>query len=238
MPSLEKDAFVPEDLPSATGVVADLLSARFSCRGYQPRAVPRETIEVMLRVAQLSASWCNAQPWNVIITEGERTQRFAEALYAHAVATPSSPDFAFPRQYAGPYAERRRETAFRLYDAVGVTRGDRVASSRQTAENFRLFGAPHVAIIHTEADLGIYGAVDCGGYAANLMLAAQSLGVACIAQAALAMHPDFIRDHFGLPPTRRVVMGISFGFADLAHPANGFRTPRADLADVVQFLDR
>jgi hypothetical protein len=28
-------------------------------------------------------------------------------------------------------------------------------------------------------------------------------------------------------------MGISFGYPDAVHPANGFRTRRADLADVV-----
>jgi len=40
--------------------------------------------------------------------------------------------------------------------------GDREASKRQTLENFRMFGAPHVAIITTERKLGTYGVLDCG----------------------------------------------------------------------------
>jgi proline dehydrogenase len=40
-----------------------------------------------------------------------------------------------------------------------VVRGDREASGRQARENFRLFGAPHVAIVTTDAALGTYGAV-------------------------------------------------------------------------------
>jgi len=102
-------------------------------------------------------------------------------------------------------------------------------------ENFRLFGAPHVMIITSDEDLGVYGAIDCGAYVANVMLAAQSLGIATIAQAALAGVSDFIRVHFDIPPERKIVCGISFGYADPDHPANSFRTTRAALDQVVTF---
>ena len=105
-------------------------------------------------------------------------------------------------------------------------------------ENFRLFGAPHVAILTTDRSLGVYGAVDCGLYLATLMLAAQALGVGCIAQGALAFYPAFIRSHFGLPDDRRVVCAVSFGFADATHPVNSFRTSRAPLEDVMTWVER
>ena len=88
-------------------------------------------------------------------------------------------------EQGGAYQQRRRECGFGLYDAVGIAHGDRAASARQAMENFRLFGAPHVAIVTSEKALGVYGAVDCGAYVNNFMLAARSLGVASIAQAAL-----------------------------------------------------
>ena len=47
--------------------------------------------------------------------------------------------------------------------------------------------------------------------------------------------PQRVRDFFGLSAERWVVCGISFGFADAAHPANGFRTTRAD--DAVSWVD-
>jgi len=34
-----------------------------------------------------------------------------------------------------------------------------------------------------------------------------------------------------------VVCGLAFGFEDATHPANGFRTSRAPLTDVVQWVD-
>jgi len=161
----------------------DLLDGRYSCRGFLPDPVPRPTIEDILRISQRTPSWCNTQPWQVSITSGEATERFREAMLAASDRKPS-PDFAWPA-YQGVYLERRRECGFALYESVGVVRGDRVASARQALDNFRLFGAPHVAIITTDASLGVYGAIDCGGWVGNFMLAARSLGVATIAQAAL-----------------------------------------------------
>jgi hypothetical protein len=71
---------------------------------------------------------------------------------------------AFPREYRGAYLERRRACGFRLYEAVGVARGDREAYAKQGFENYRLFGAAHVAIVTSDEALGTYGAVDCGAY--------------------------------------------------------------------------
>lgn len=215
-----------------------LLMARHSCRGFRLDPVPRESIRCISALAQHTASWCNAQPWQVTITSGAATERFRQAMVEAAAAQrPATPDFDWPREYFEVYGERRRECGFTLYESVGVARGDRVGSARQTLENFRLFGAPHVAIVTTDEALGVYGAVDCGAYVSNFMIAAQSLGVATVAQAALASWPDLVRETLDLPARRRIVCGISFGYEDVAHPANGFRTRRAALEEVVQWRD-
>jgi nitroreductase len=216
---------------------SELLARRYSCRAFLPASVPRGTIERMLELAQRTASWCNAQPWKVIVTSGAATGRFRDAILRHARQAEPKPDFAWPREYRGEYLARRRECGFQLYEAVGVRRGDREAGERQRLENFRLFGAPHCAIVTTDEALGVYGAIDCGAWAGNFMLAARSLGVASIAQAALGAYPDFVRAHFGLGADRLVVCGVSFGFEDGAHAANGFRTRRAALEESVTWME-
>lgn len=214
-----------------------LFAARFSCRGFQPAPVPEETIARILATAQRAASWCNCQPWQVIVTSGEGTERFRNVLIeAASERRPNSADFAFPAEYRGVYDQRRKESGFQLYNALGITRGDKAAYGRQMLENYRFFGAPHVAVITTDEALGLYGAIDCGGYVGAFLLACQALGVSAIAQAALAVQSAAIKAHFDLPPDRKVVCGISFGFADSSHPANGFRTSRASLQDAVRFV--
>jgi nitroreductase len=219
-------------------VFEGLLAERYSCRAFLPRPVERATIERILELAQRTPSWCNAQPWRAHITCGAATERFRDTLYAYAAGHKAEPDYPFPREYRGVYLERRRECGFQLYESVGIARGDREASARQTMENYRLFGAPHAMIVTTDEALGIYGVLDCGAWVNNFMLAARSLDVACIAQAALATHPNFMRKFFDIGEDRRIVCGMSFGYADDTHPANRFRTRRANTSEVVTWIEK
>lgn len=226
--------------PADAQALARLLHRRHSCRAYRPEPVERAVIERVLAQAQRTASWCNAQPWQIELLNGDAARRFADALLAHVTSPAGAAeqlDFAGPSAYTGVYQSRRRTCGFGLYESVGIARGDRAGAQRQALENFRLFGAPHVALVTTPAELGAYGAIDCGAWAANFMLAATAEGLGCIAQAALAAHPDFVRAHLGLSADRRIVLGISFGHADTEHPANRFRTERADWRDAVHWRD-
>jgi hypothetical protein len=143
---------------SAIGALEALMRSRHSCRAFRSEAVEEAVIGRILAIAQLTPSWCNAQPWKVIVTHGAATEAFREGLVAHVRAHRPQPDIAFPGEYNGAYRDRRRVCGLQLYDAVGVARGDRDASGRQAAENFQLFGAPHVAIITTEAALASHAA--------------------------------------------------------------------------------
>ncbi|WP_433725446.1 nitroreductase [Nocardia sp. CA-129566] len=209
-----------------------ILDDRWTCRQFTTDQIPRDTIEAMLRLAQRTPSWCNTQPWQVVVTEGAGTDRFRAELLEHIATATPEPDFAFPAQYTGVYRDRRRECGLRLYDSVGIVKGDHAGTMRQARRNFELFDAPHVAIITTEADLGVYGAVDCGLYIGTFLLAAQSLGLGAAPQAALASYSPFLRTYFDLPQHRRVVAAISFGYPNPNHPVNAFRTSREDLDQV------
>lgn len=225
-------------LADRTGVLEELLRERYSCRAFLPDRVPRPIIECVLAAAQRTASWCNSQPWQLAIASGEAKERFRKAIYTEASSgAPEQGDFPFPREYLGVYLERRRESGFQLYNTLGIARGDRAAYAKQALENYNFFGAPHVAIVHTDEALGVYGAIDCGAYVGNFLLAAQALGLGTIPQAALARHSGLIRRHFRLGDDRRVVCGISFGFADRDHRINSYRTSRAGVADTATFVD-
>ena len=215
-----------------------LVRTRFSARMFKRDAVPDETIARILELSQHTPSWCNTQPWHLMITRGQGTQRFREAMLAHARSgAKPQPDFAFPAAYEGDYRERRKICGVQLYQALGIERDDRGRAAQQALENFNLFGAPHTAIVTTEEALGVYGLLDCGLYVQTFMLTARNFGVDSIAQAALASYPDRVRAHFGLPPHRKVVCGISFGYADAEHPIHAYRTERASVADAVTFVD-
>ena len=68
------------------GVLEELLNERYSVRAFLPQEVPRETIAHVLTVAQRTASWCNSQPWQVLIASGEAKERFRKTIYAEAAS--------------------------------------------------------------------------------------------------------------------------------------------------------
>lgn len=224
---------------ASADVLESLLRERWSCRAYRDEQVPQDTIERMLEIAQRSASWCNTQPWKLIVTRGEATDRFREALLAAADANPGAHDTDFPPPtgFTGVYRDRRRESGWQLYDAVGIAKGDREASAAQARENFRFFGAPHTAVLTTDAELGVYGAVDTGLYIGSLLLAAQALGLGAVPQAAIAFYAPAVREHFSIPDDRKILAGVSFGFADEDAAVNGYRTSRAPLSEVVEWAE-
>jgi nitroreductase len=215
-----------------------IVNSRYSARMFRPEPVPDDAVQRILTLAQRTPSWCNSQPWQVVITRGRGTERLRAALYGNARAgIPPEPDFAFPAAYLGVYRERRKVCGIQLYQSLGLGRDDKAAAAEQSLENFRLFGAPHVAIVTTADALGAYGMLDCGLYVQTFMLAARSLGVDCIAQAALASYPRLLRELLGLADDRKVVCGVSFGYADASHPIHSYRTERAALSEVVRFVD-
>ncbi|OUC77686.1 nitroreductase [Gordonia lacunae] len=224
----------PESLPHRT--LRELVESRWSCREFLPREVPPAEIERVLDVARLTPSWCNTQPWHVDVVSGGATEGLRDALRAAIADGPAqNPDIEFPAAYEGVYQERRRESGLQLYASLGIEKSDRAGSARQMLRNFDFFGAPHVAIVTTEAALGPYGAVDCGLFVGNFILAAHELGIATVPQAALATQSPVIREYLGLKPERQVVVGISFGYPDGDAPVNAYRTSRQSIAEVATF---
>ena len=61
-----------------------LMEGRYSCRAFRPDPVPRVVIERIVDAARKTPSWCNAQPWQVVITSGEETDALRTALREEA----------------------------------------------------------------------------------------------------------------------------------------------------------
>lgn len=223
--------------PERLAWLHDLMSTRHSCRAFRPEPLPRDLIESMLVTAQRAASWSNTQPWWLHVVSGAPLEALRRDCWEQAGidATPR-PEIEWPHHHSGKHQERRRECGWGLYAAVGVQKGDRAASARQARENFRFFGAPHVALVTCEKSLGPSGIMDCGSWVYAFLLAAEAAGVAAIAQAALAGQPAIWRKHLDIPADRMILCGVSFGHEDRAHPANAFRTTRAPVAEVVDWV--
>ncbi|MGO4317897.1 nitroreductase [Agrobacterium sp. MCAB5] len=215
-----------------------LAKARYSCRAFTSTPVPSRDIHKILEVARTAPSDCNTQPTKVFVVSGEPLDLLRAEMYRSALdGADRKSDVPPIGVYTGIFQERRRECGWALYNAVGVQKGDRVASAKQALENFRFFGAPHLAIITVHKDLAERGLFDAGIYLGHFLLAAQAVGVSAVPQGAIAHYAQIIRKHAAIENDFRIVCGVSFGYEVKDHAANSFRTTRAELSDSVIFVE-
>lgn len=211
-----------------------LLERRHSCRAFDGRPVSRETIAAITALAGRTVSWCNSQPWHLVVGDVAATERLRCALMLDAAAEAGSREIAPEPSYQGVSLERRRRSGYALYASLGIAKGDRDAADRQRARNFALFDAPNVAVLTCDRALGPYGLIDCGGFLSVFLLAAESLGIAAIALASIAGYPRTIRRVFAIGEERVVVCGIALGHP-AGDPVNRFRTERAGVDEILDW---
>ncbi len=219
-----------------TMTIDEAIRRRRSVRGYRPDEVPEETMREVFELAQAAPSNCNIQPWICHVLSGEPLKTLGEKMVAASKSgILPDPDFTADRKFTGVYRNRQVDAAVQLYGAMGIERHDRPGRDWAYRRNLEFFGAPHAVMIFMNGEFEEREAVDIGFYAQTLLLAMTSRGIATCAQGALSLYPTMIREYLDLPPSNRLIFGISFGYEDESVAANKARVGRADLGDSVIF---
>lgn len=216
--------------------VHEALRSRRSVRAFRPDPIAPEVLRRIFEAAQRAPSWCNTQPWRVVVTSPPTTDRLRAALLAAATSTPPSPEVPFPAEYPEPYGRHRKECGAALYRAMGVARDDLEGRRQAWLRNYACFDAPHAAIVSMDRRFGAYMAVDVGCWLQSLLLAATEQDVATCPQASLAAYPTAIRSVLPVPESEQILFGLSIGYEDASAPANAGRTTRAPIEENVRFV--
>ncbi|MBK9072154.1 MAG: nitroreductase [Myxococcales bacterium] len=223
------------DEPAVEAMRKHLLQ-RKSVRGYRPEPLTQAQLTEWFELAQRAASWCNIQPWRVVVTMPPLTQIVADEIVSCAKAGLPNTDVSFPLVYPEPYATHRRQCGGALYGAMGVARDDKEGRLRAWMRNYEIFGAPHVAIVSVDKRLGAYANLDIGIWLGMLMMSASALGIDMCAMAVLAHYPQALRKHLPISPDEAIIFGIAIGYEDTDVAANACRTTRSPVSDNVQFV--
>ncbi|MFT7405322.1 nitroreductase [Zhongshania sp.] len=216
-------------------VFTDLVTERRSVRAFLPEAVAQSELESIFGLAQRAPSNCNTQPWQVAVASGQSIESLRSKILPAFSAGEWTMDFPYDGKYQGAYKDRQYKAAADLYDALGITRENKVARNEQFMKNYEFFGAPHVAFLFLPEPFGLREAADLGMYAQTLMLSIAAHGLASCPQTALSFNCDLVRQELNIDPANKLLFGLSFGFEDTKHAANTCRTDRAELSDTVRF---
>ncbi|MFW5418585.1 nitroreductase [Nocardiopsis sp. CNT-189] len=218
-----------------SGPAERLIRARRATRAFLPDPVPEETVRAVFSLASLAPSNSNAQPWRVEVVGGAVRDRLAARLRAAHAAGRTSADFPYSDDIYSPVQQERR-AAFggRLYGALGIGPGDRAARAAYDAESLGFYGAPHAAFLFVSGRGDARLAGDVGAYLQTLLLAMTAYGVAACPQGLLSFYADDVRAELGVTEGRLLV-GVSFGYADGAARVNRIDTGRAALEETTTF---
>lgn len=218
-------------------IFADIVNSRRSVRGFLPKPVDQETLKTVFNLAHKAPSNCNTQPWEVYVVSGDKLEALRKALPEALMQGEYSMDFPFDGKYEGVYQDRQYDAANQLYSALGIDRKDKEKRGEAFMDNYRFFGAPHVAFVFLPEPFGIRESGDLGMFAQTLMLALTAHGLASCPQTALSFNPHVVREHLGIADNNKLLFGISFGYEDTENPANQCRVSRSPLDETVHFID-
>ncbi len=219
-----------------TGTVfRDIVQRRKSTRGFKPDPVPQAVLDQVFGTALRAPSNCNTQPWQTHIASGEKLEQLRKIMPEAFMKGEFTMDFPYDGKYEGVYKDRQYASAEALYSAMGIAREEKDKRNVAFMRNFTCFDAPHVAFLFLPEPFGIREACDLGMYAQTLMLSMVAHGLASCPQTALSFMAGQIREVLDIDPSNRLMFGLSFGYEDESHPANGCQTDRGSLADMTHY---
>ncbi|MFD9902864.1 nitroreductase family protein [Streptomyces sp. NPDC059063] len=214
-----------------------LIRGRHATRAFRPEPVPADTMRAIFSLAGTAPSNSNAQPWQVEVVSGAARERLAHAMRAAHAEKRVSVDHPYSEDmYAPVHRVRRAAFGAELYGALGIGPDDHAARAAYDAESLRFYGAPHAAFLFVTGDGGARLAADVGAYLQTLLLAMSAYGVDSCPQGLLSFYADTVRDELGVTGGKLLV-GVSFGYADETAPVNRVTTERAALAATTAFHD-
>jgi nitroreductase len=219
--------------------VFEAVDSRIACRWFLDKPVDLAIVRELIVRAQRAASGGNLQSWIVHALAGDALKEF-KRLAAAAVDGKNPREFdteypIYPEKMWEPYLGRREHHGVQLYGALGIPREDHVGRVRQYNRNFQFFNAPVGLFICIDRKLGPGQWSDLGGYIHALAFLARAYGLDTCPQEAWARLHKLVGAYLKLPPHQMLFCGMAIGYGDHSHPANSFRSPRAELSEFCTF---
>jgi nitroreductase len=224
----------PDDIARSA---EEAIASRRSVRAYLDRAVPRATLEAILRIASQAPSGSNIQPWRAYVLTGDALERLRGAMRdAFLAGEPHEREYKYYTDAIfEPYLARQRACGWGLYGMLGIGRGDREKSRTYRATNYEFFGAPVGMVFTIDRRLERGSWLDYGMFLQSIMVAARGFGLDTCAEASIAEFHPVIRTQLAVPENEMVICGIALGYADHEAVINRFRTAREKVEAFASF---
>ncbi len=201
----------------------EAIRTRRSVRAFLRQPVPREVIERVLEVSRWAPSGRNRQPWRVTVATGAprdalvaRILERARERHAEIGTGQGEP----PEVQAG--WQELRALFEEAAQAMGISLWEFLM-----AGSYGFYGAPVILIVSSVS--GGHAGAEVAPFISTLLLAAHDQGLGTCWLGMPMGYPEIIREELGIPEEHKLAGALAMGYPDLASPANGFRSTRAEV---------
>lgn len=219
--------------------VTTAVKGRRSIRKFKSKEVSQEIIREILEASRWAPSWGNTQAWEFYVITGKGLNAFKKAnrdKYLQQEA--QSPDVPMPTVWPSTLKKRYMGLGRRILEALSIAREDTEARNRYYADMFYLFDAPCLILTCIDKSLSIeYAMLDVGLVMQTISLLAHERGLGTCMLANSSRFPNLLREMFHIPESKQVVIGTALGYPDTDAPVNRFERERADLEEIVTWVD-
>lgn len=216
----------------------ECIKTRMSIRKFRPDPVPRDILMEVINTAIWSPSYKNSQPWETVIISGEKKEKLSNLLIELLEkGTEPDPDIPEPLSWPPEIDKRIKEHIKRRSEKTGIDLSDPDLRKKSKTANFRFYGAPHAIFFFQDSSLSMWSMLDMGLFVQSIMLAAHAKGIGTVPQAFLTDYSADVKKFLGMQESKRLVLGMSIGYPDLTDRANTYRSRRAELADIVKWVE-
>ncbi len=159
-----------------------------------------------------------------------------ERMFSQGLA--AAPDIPMPESWPAALKARYGELGRTMLDLLGIDRADQDARNRLYARMAGLFGAPCLIVAAIPRGVAVeYAMLDVGLVVQTICLLAHARGLGTCIMAAAVRYPDALRKVASIPDDRRIVAAVAVGYPDPEYPLNRFERKRADLREIVRWVD-
>ena len=182
------------------------INKRISVRRFRPDPVPREVVERLLECAVRAPNHKLTEPWRFAVLTGSACARYAEIRARHRLERYTDP--SSPEALAGADKMRRESLETPLYIIIMAA----LSADEITREED--YAATMMAV-------------------ANLMIAAESLGLGTYLKSGGVMRDPELIELVGVPEKYRIVGLVSLGYPGEAEPPRR----RKPVAEVTRWIE-
>lgn len=210
--------------------IHDGLVNRRSVRNFSDREVPEDVIRTIVKDAQWTPSWANAQPWKLYVATGETAKTIREDYQSGTLRSGQEVPILQHESWGARERQNMGLWGRQINSFLGPHRGQ-FGEAQQD-----LFTAPAIAVITVSKHAPLWEIFDAGAFEQSLLLSAYDHGVDSIVAVAFVIHPEYLHEKLEIPDDEAIVMGIGLGYRS-DEVINDFKSERVPTEDMLIIKD-